>query len=181
MQRYEIAVMTPTGGHLPDLGYPSLSRVVPEHLVRRYLQAGWWTEDTLGDVVATGLAAVPNQEFKVHSETRPFSGTFRDVEQLARRLASGLQARSVVPGNLVASQLPNWVEAAATFWASSLLGAVVVPVVHFYGPKELGHILAGARPKVFTTAQGFGRMTSGPVVRRRTCSRGGRSRLRRIT
>ena len=35
-------------------------------------------------------------------------------------------------------QLPNWMEAAATFWASAFLGAVIVPIVHFYGRKELG-------------------------------------------
>ena len=67
-------------------------------------------------------------------------------------------------GDVVAFQLPNWVEAAATFWASALLGAVVVPIVHFYGPRELGHILAGARPKVFITAEGFGRMVFHPEL-----------------
>ena len=41
------------------------------------------------------------------------------------------------PGDVVAFQLPNWTEAAATFWASALLGAVVVPIVHFYGRKEV--------------------------------------------
>ena len=57
-------------------------------------------------------------------------------------------------------QLPNWVEAAATFWASTLLGAVVVPIVHFYGRKEVGYILSAAEPKVFITAtEKFGRIT----------------------
>ena len=63
---------------------------------------------------------------------------------------------------MVALQLPNWVEAAASFWASAFLGAVVVPIVHFYGRKELGHILATARPKVFITAEEFGRMKYQP-------------------
>ena len=48
------------------------------------------------------------------------------------------------PGDVVAFQLPNWMEAAATFWAAALLGAVVVPIVHFYGRKELGYILNAA-------------------------------------
>ena len=65
----------------------------------------------------------------------------RDVELVARRLAAGLRARGVGPGDVVALQLPNWMEAAAAFWASAFLGAVVVPIVHFYGRKELGHIL----------------------------------------
>ena len=69
----------------------------------------------------------------------------RDVPRcraMARRLAAGLRARGVGAGDVVAFQLPNWVEAAATFWASAFLGAVLVPIVHFYGRKELAHILS---------------------------------------
>jgi acyl-CoA synthetase (AMP-forming)/AMP-acid ligase II len=53
-------------------------------------------------------------------------------------------------------------EAAATFWAAALLGGVVVPVVHFYGRKELAHILSSAQPKVFVTTERFGRMEYQP-------------------
>ena len=53
-------------------------------------------------------------------------------------------------------------EAAAAFWASAFLGAVTVPIVHFYGRKELGHILGTAKPRVFITAEEFGRMQFQP-------------------
>jgi acyl-CoA synthetase len=134
-------------------------RNIPAELAQRYEQDGWWTPDTVGDLVARGLAGAPDAEFRVHSAVRPYSGTFADVELTARRLAAGLLARGVEPGDVVAFQLPNWVEAAATFWASALLGAVVVPIVHFYGRKELSHILGDAKPKVFITVEQFGRMT----------------------
>ena len=98
----------------------------------------------------------------VHSAVRPFAGTFHDVELEARRLAAGLRARGVGPGDVVALQLPNWMEAAAAFWASAFLGAVTVPIVHFYGRKELGHILGTAKPRVFITAEEFGRMQFHP-------------------
>jgi len=98
----------------------------------------------------------------VHSVVRPFTGTFRDVELVARRLAAGLRARGVGPGDVIAVQLPNWMEAAASFWASALLGAVVVPIVHFYGRKEIAHIVATAEPRVFVTAERFGRMSYQP-------------------
>jgi acyl-CoA synthetase len=139
-------------------------RNIPVELAQRYEQEGWWTADTLGDLVARGLAAAPDAEFRVHSAVRPYTGTFAEVELTARRLAAGLRARGVVPGDVVAFQLPNWTEAAATFWATALLGAVVVPIVHFYGRKELSHILADARPKVFISAEQFGRMTFDPEV-----------------
>jgi acyl-CoA synthetase (AMP-forming)/AMP-acid ligase II len=93
---------------------------------------------------------------------RPFAGTFADVELQARRLAAGLRRRGVQAGAVVALQLPNWMEAAVSFWASAFLGAVVVPIVHFYGRKELGHILTTAKPKVFLTVEEFGRMRFQP-------------------
>jgi acyl-CoA synthetase len=133
-------------------------RTIPADLVRRYEVEGWWTRDTMGDLLARGLAAAPETEFRVHSAVRPWSGTFGDVERVARRLAGGLRARGVGPGDVVAFQLPNWMEAAAVFWASAFLGAVVVPIVHFYGRKEVGYILESVRPRVFVTAERFGRL-----------------------
>ena len=82
----------------------------------------------------------------------------------ARRLAAGLRERGVGPGDVVAMQLPNWMEAAASFWAAALLGAVVVPIVHFYGHKELAYILGDAKPKVFITAASFGHLKFDPSV-----------------
>jgi acyl-CoA synthetase (AMP-forming)/AMP-acid ligase II len=137
-------------------------RNVSPELARRYQDQGWWTPDTLGDLLARGLKDNPHVTFHVHSAQRPYSGTFGDVEVLARRLAAGLRARGVGPGDVVAFQLPNWVEAAATFWASAFLGAVIVPIVHFYGPKELRYILANVRPRAFITAERFGRMAYDP-------------------
>jgi acyl-CoA synthetase len=137
-------------------------RNIPIELTKRYVEEGWWTQDTLGDLIARGLKASPDAGFHVHSDVRPFAGTFHDVEIEARRLAAGLRARGVGPGDVVALQLPNWKEAAAAFWASTFLGAVTVPIVHFYGRKELTHILGTAKPRVFITAEEFGRMQFQP-------------------
>jgi acyl-CoA synthetase len=137
-------------------------RKIPVELTKRYVAEGWWTEETLGDLVAGGLLANPTATFHVHSAVRPFAGTFGEVEIQARRLAAGLRARGVGPGDAIAIQLPNWMEAAAAFWAATFLGAVVVPIVHFYGRKELSHILSTSRPKAFITAAEFGRMTFQP-------------------
>ncbi|NEC85425.1 AMP-binding protein [Streptomyces sp. SID12501] len=138
------------------------TRTVPAELAKRYEAEGWWTRDTLGDLLAHGLTAAPGTEFRVHSAVRPWTGTFADVERVARRLAAGLRARGVGPGDVVAFQLPNWMEAAAVFWASAFLGAVVVPVVHFYGRKEVGYILDAVRPNVFVTAARFGHLEHQP-------------------
>jgi acyl-CoA synthetase (AMP-forming)/AMP-acid ligase II len=137
-------------------------RTIPTELAERYASAGWWTRESLGELVARNVAAHPEGSFRVHSGVRPFAGTYADVECTARRLAAGLRAREVGAGDVIAFQLPNWMEAAATFWASAFLGAVVVPIVHFYGRKELAFILGSVTPRVFITAEQFGRMTYQP-------------------
>jgi acyl-CoA synthetase (AMP-forming)/AMP-acid ligase II len=131
-------------------------RTVPPDLVARYRADGSWDGSTLGSVVAEGLATMGDVAFDVRSKVRPWSGTFADVDRSARALAGSLHARGVGPGDVVVMQLPNWVEAGTTFWAATYLGAVIVPVVHFYGPKEVDYILRSVRPEVVVTTDRFG-------------------------
>jgi acyl-CoA synthetase len=132
-----------------------LREVAPD-LRERYLAEGWWTDDTLGATAAAGLSAMAGEHFRVHSAVRPWRGTFADVDARARALAGALQAEGVGPGDVVVFQLPNWVEAGITFFATAYLGATIVPIVHFYGPKEVGYILDVAQPAVVVTPDRFG-------------------------
>ena len=131
-------------------------RTVPDDLRSRYSDEGWWTDETLGQTVASGLAALGDAAFEVHSDVRSFTGTFADIDRSARALAGALRARGVEAGDVVVFQLPNWAEAGITFWASAYLGAVVVPIVHFYGPKEVRYIIDRTDPKVVVTPDRFG-------------------------
>src|ERR1700693_2574274 len=121
-----------------------------------YVRAGFWNDESLGGILATGLRAVPDHAFTVRSERFPFRGTFGAVDDRAGRVAAGLRARGIGPGDAVAFQLPNWVDAAATFYAIAYLGAIVVPIVHFYGAKEVAYILRRTRVKALVTADRFG-------------------------
>ncbi|HUA96628.1 MAG TPA: AMP-binding protein, partial [Acidimicrobiales bacterium] len=132
-------------------------RSVPEELARRYVAEGWWTDATLGSMVAEGLQGMAGAPFTVRSKVRPWRGTFADVDRAARSLAASLAARGIGAGDVVVLQLPNWVEAGVAFWAATYLGAVVIPVVHFYGVKEVGYILGVTEPDVVVTADRFGR------------------------
>ena len=130
-------------------------RAVPAELASGYRRAGFWTGETLGAVLGERLAAHPTQTFKLRSEARPWSGTFGDVLDGSRRVAAGLAAVGVGAGDVVAFQLPNWVEAALLFYGAALLGAVVVPIVHFYGAKEVRYILDRSGARVLVTADAF--------------------------
>jgi acyl-CoA synthetase (AMP-forming)/AMP-acid ligase II len=131
-------------------------REVDEERTQRYIRDGYWTDEGLGALLASGLHDGAQEPFTVRSDRKPFRGTLGDVDALARRLATGLRQRGINAGDVVAFQLPNWLEAAATFYAVTYLGAVVVPIVHFYGPKEVGYILRKTRVKALITADRFG-------------------------
>ncbi len=131
-------------------------RPLPEELRKKYVSLGWWNDQSLGELLDSQLRSHEQNDFRIWSSSRPFQGTIGDVRSLARRLARGLEKMDVHPGDVVAFQLPNWVEAAITFYGFSMLGVVLVPIVHFYGPKEVGFILRESGARVFITAERFG-------------------------
>jgi acyl-CoA synthetase len=131
-------------------------RETDEEHARRYVKEGFWRDESLGSLLADGLREAACEPFTVRSERWPYRGSLGDVDALARRVAAGLRVRGIGAGDPVAFQLPNWMEAAATFYAVTYLGAVVVPIVHFYGPKEVGYILRKTRVKALITADRFG-------------------------
>jgi acyl-CoA synthetase len=133
-------------------------RSVPTDLVERYRAEGWWNDAPLGSLVAENLAGMSTVRFRVRSTVRPWEGTVGEIDRAARAMAASLRARGIGPGDVVVSQLPNWVEAGITFWAAAYLGAVVVPIVHFYGPREVGYILDAVEPDVVVTPARFGRV-----------------------
>ncbi len=135
-----------------------LLRSVPEDLRARYRREGLWTDDTLGHLIDASVRARPELPLRIWSEHRPFTSTVAAVHERGRRLAAGLRARGIGPGDLVAFQLPNWIEAAATFFGLTTLGAVLVPVVHSYGPRELRFILQQSGARALITADRFGRL-----------------------
>jgi acyl-CoA synthetase (AMP-forming)/AMP-acid ligase II len=129
-------------------------RPMPPELVARYLAEGAWDDRSLGQFLSDALLADPDRRFRIWSPHHPYIGTVGQVYEEARRVAGGLQALGLGEGDLVAFQLPNWVEAAITFYACAMLGVTLVPIVHFYGPKEVGFILrqSGAKALIIVSS-----------------------------
>ena len=103
-----------------------------------------------------GLRAHPELAFTFRSHERPWFGTFGEIAERARQVAGGLRGAGVGPGDVLAFQTPNWMEGAVTFYAGALLGAVIVPIVHIYGAKELRYILRQTRVRTLVIASRFG-------------------------
>ena len=110
-------------------------------LATRYRAEGGGPTTPSALVVERAFVDSPGLDVRIWSDTRPAETTIGDVAVRARELAGGLLARGIGPGDVVAFQLPNWLEAAITFYAVALTGATLVPIVHFYGPHEVGYVL----------------------------------------
>ncbi|HLM95041.1 MAG TPA: AMP-binding protein [Acidimicrobiales bacterium] len=126
-------------------------------MARHYRDSGWWNDDTLTDIAFRGVVTSSAVSCRVRSQVHPFRGTIGEVGDMGRRLAGALARRGVEAGDVVAFQIPNWVEAAACFYGLLSMGVVVVPIAHIYGSKEVGHILRQSGARVLITADHFAR------------------------
>jgi acyl-CoA synthetase len=134
------------------LSFPS----VPDELTARYAAGGFWTDQTLGMLLHESLSNCPNSTVRIWSATRPRQSTFGEVLELGGRMAGGLERLGLGQGDTVVVQLPNWLESVAAFVGLSMAGVILVPVVQYYGPKELEFILRQSRAKAFLTVERFG-------------------------
>ena len=140
------------------------ARRIPAELERAYVDGDWWTEDTLGALMARQLAAHPAATVAIWSRSRSWRGSYADVDDEARRLVTLLQDVGVQPGDAVAFQLPNWREAVVSFAALTLGGYVVVPIVHIYGRKEVGFILEQSGAVAYISPLAYGHVDHGAIV-----------------
>ena len=93
--------------------------------------------------------------------TRPFVITdertvsYAETADWARRLADGLAAVGVRPGDRVGMVMANYLEFVPLKFAISRAGAVAIPFNYLYRRDELGYVLAQSRCNVLVTMTGF--------------------------
>lgn len=102
---------------------------------------------TLGPWLARAVQARPNTRLHFYTEAGRCSTTTRELLRHGRQLARGLRALGLKPGDRFAMQLPTAPETAALYLAALDVGAVLVPIVHIYGPAEVGFILRDAKAR----------------------------------
>src|SRR3954471_9237909 len=67
--------------------------------------------------------------------------TYAQLWDRAARVAGGLRAAGVQPGDRVANRLPNGNDWVYAFWGTLLAGAVVVPVTTRFAEPEVRYVL----------------------------------------
>jgi acetoacetyl-CoA synthetase len=94
--------------------------------------------------------------FRHLSELRPQGvTTWAELELLTARIAGGLRALGVEPGDRVAAFMPNLPETAAAFLATASLGAVWSSAAPEFGPRAVADRFGQIEPKVLLVVDGY--------------------------
>jgi fatty-acyl-CoA synthase len=81
--------------------------------------------------------------------------TYADVAEESRRLADGLVAMGVRPGDRVGMLMANYPEFVPLKFAIARTGAIGIPFNYLYQREELGYVLAQSECSVLITMSGF--------------------------
>ncbi|XP_063244292.1 luciferin 4-monooxygenase-like isoform X2 [Bacillus rossius redtenbacheri] len=103
-------------------------------------------DTSLGEKLYRNLLEQGDKTVMVDGLTRR-EMTARRLLELSSRLAEGLRARGVLPGDTVAVCSENSLEYCLPVLAALYLGAVCAPLNATYTPRELQHALGLSRPK----------------------------------
>ena len=137
----------------PDgLALRNALRFRPEH-VRRHLEGGHWTADTLITWLQRWIRQTPDAIAIAAADRAPVS--FTAALDQAERLAAALAALGIQRGDVIAVQLPSTPEFIIIYYAIARLGAVLTTLHMTYGAAEAKPILRHARARaVFCGAAG---------------------------
>jgi fatty-acyl-CoA synthase len=111
-----------------------------------------WAPRTLDQALYAAAAEFGDREFVITDEA---TCTYAELVEWSRRIAAGLVATGVRPGEHVAVLLANYPEFVAVKYAISRAGAVAVPINFLNRRDELGYILAQSDTAALITMDRF--------------------------
>jgi fatty-acyl-CoA synthase len=111
-----------------------------------------WVPRTLSGALDAAAERYPDRAFLL---THDQSYTYADVREWSIRLAGGLVASGVAPGDHVAVLMANHPEFAALKFAIARAGAVAVPINFLLRASELGYILNQSDATLLVTMSRF--------------------------
>ncbi|SUE16650.1 2,3-dihydroxybenzoate-AMP ligase [Rhodococcus gordoniae] len=113
----------------------------PEEFAERYRAAGYWTSETFGEFLPARAARFAGHTAVVgHDTTGSWRRiTYRELDDISARIASGLADLGVRTGDRVVLQLPNIVEYTEVLFAVFRLGALPVFALPAHRASEIGY------------------------------------------
>ncbi|MBE4741758.1 class I adenylate-forming enzyme family protein [Streptomyces caniscabiei] len=121
-----------------------------EHLSARFPR---WTPRTLDDWLDHCAARYGDRPFVITDER---TIGYAETAEWAARLADGLAALGVRPGDRVGLLMANFLEFAPLKFAVARTGAVAIPFNYLYRQEELAYVLAQSECSVLISMTAFG-------------------------
>ena len=124
-------------------------------LIAENTASGIWRNLTLADQLDDVRARNPEKILLIEGDIQL---TVAEIDRQARALASALEKRGLVAGDVVSFSLPNWPETVLIDLACAMLGLVCNPIIPIYRDAEVSYILRDAGSKAIfipTTFRNF--------------------------
>jgi len=130
---------------------PGLAAIAADRarLRRRWAEAGHYAATSISQALAAGARRHPEVESVYYADGKPGRTTNRELFARGLEVAAALRARGVRAGDVVAVQLPSWLETAALFQGIAHAGAVALPIVSIYGRAEVEFALRQSRARAY--------------------------------
>ncbi len=119
-----------------------------------------WEPMTLTEWLDRCAARFDERPFVITDEV---TLSYRQVADESARLASGLAALGVEPGDRVGMVMANCAEFVTVKFAIARLGAIAVPFNYLYRQDELRYVLADSGCRVAVTMPRFGELDYGSM------------------
>ena len=112
-----------------------------------------WEPVTLSGFLTRSAQSYRDRPFVITDER---TASYAEIDAWASRLADGLAALGVRPGDRVGVVMANYLEFVPVKFAIARAGAVAIPFNYLYRQDELGYVLRQSRCGVLVTMTGFG-------------------------
>ncbi|MGK5079278.1 cyclohexanecarboxylate-CoA ligase [Janthinobacterium sp. HLX7-2] len=119
---------------------------------------GLWHDRTINDALDACVASAPDKAALTAVQldaTAITRFTYRELANMADRIAVGLTRLGVGRNDVVSCQLPNWWQFTLTYLACSRIGAVMNPLMHIFRERELAFMLKHAGSKIMIAPKTF--------------------------
>jgi fatty-acyl-CoA synthase len=112
-----------------------------------------WEPVTLSGFLTRSAEKYGDRPFVITDER---TASYAEIDAWATRLADGLAALGVRPGDRVGVLMANYLEFVPVKFAIARAGAVAIPFNYLYRQDELGYVLRQSRCHVLVTMTSFG-------------------------
>lgn len=116
-------------------------------LQARWKEEGYYRGTTLSQALAEGVRAFPDTPSFYYRNGAMIARSNAQLFDEGLRVAAGLHRLGARAGDVIAVQLPTWLETAIIYQAIAHLGAITLPIVSIYGDAEVSYIVRDSGAK----------------------------------